>query len=153
MAVKPNKNQDPGSSRKSQEVLIPGLRKLSPGRKGKTGLDPMLIPEKIRLPETNPKTVTTYDILDMKSKKIIAHIGENISDLASINPLEEGGFGLDHPGVKTRMKGKKNAKSFLQTETNAAVKDYSAVLQDLMSVMEKLAENRKQVFSELSKKS
>lgn len=145
------KNAGTGALKKSENIIIERIKKDFSGDKaGKGNINPLLIPEKIRGPKGNAVKKIPYDILDMKSQKLIGDIEQTLSKLSSINPVEEGGFGFDHPGVKSKGSAKKKLKSFPQAEANENIDEYSAMLSDLKMVMNKLASSREKIFSSSS---
>lgn len=153
MASKLSNNEGKGGLKSAQDSIYPTITKSSmEERKKNEGLDPLLMPEKIKQLNTKYIHAEPIDLLDMKSKKTIDTIGRKTQNLASINPLEEGGFGMDHPAVKTKGSSKKNLKPFPEAEVIENIDAYEAVLLDLKSVMKKLAANRKEIFSVLSQK-
>jgi|GEM_PF-2577173 len=96
---------------------------------------------------TNDPSATTPDIIDMKSKNLINRIGTEITGLTAVNPLEEGGFGLDHPAVDNKDGLKKKLKKSDKPPFSEDPDQYTALLSDLQLVMRKLAPEREQVFT------
>jgi hypothetical protein len=148
MSSKQENNRSPGEIKKSKAVIATRITgDLFSVRINNKSIDPLLIPEKIKDFRKSEINNAPYDILDMKSKKLITDLGREISSLSDINPLEEGGYGLDHPGVKA----KKNLKKKLNNSENKGLaetlSDYEALLRDLKVVMLELGASRELVFT------
>jgi hypothetical protein len=151
MAAKPkNMNTGSGAGKKSAGVIIGKINKdLSSRHRKGGGLNPLLMPEKIHGPNIK---LHPHDILDMKSKKIIDTIDQSLTSLAAVNPIEEGGFGYDHPAVNTKGNKKKTLTGFPQAEATENIDEYHAILLDLKTIMGKLGAAREQIFVSTNKK-
>ena len=149
MAAKSKNNDKTGAiNNRSNDIIVKKINEdLYSIRIRNESINPLLLPQKIRNQKNSPQAPLPYDILDMKSKKTIQHIGLNITELAMVNPMPEGGFGVDHPAVKTKLPRKKKAKQRTPDETAETVDNYKAMLMDLSVIMNKLAENREVIFT------
>lgn len=153
MASKGKTNAGSGPLKRPDGVLISKIKKdLLHGSKAGSSLNPLLMPEKIKGPKGDAVISIPYDNLDMKSKKLINSIDESLTSLSAVNPLEEGGFGYDHPAVKGKKVSKKKDKSFSQAEAVENIDEYSAILLDLKSIMGKLSLSREHIFNGSAKK-
>jgi len=148
MPLKSRNNGASGVNKKPGEVIVTKIiGDLFSIRVNDQQINPLLIPEKIKGIQKNHDTSLPYDILDMKSKKLISELGQNVISLAAVNPLEEGGFGLDHPGADLKNKSKKKLKKSDNAEITLTLSEYDAMLRDLKAVMIRLAADRELVYT------
>jgi hypothetical protein len=130
---------------KDSQIVITRIRDdLFSVRVNNEGIHPLLLPGLIG---TAKKKEITYDILDMKSKKLIKEIDETITGLSLVNPVEGGSDAgqADLTGQQTR---KKKEVTNLPAESTGKLSDYESMLADLKMIVVKLSKNRERIYKD-----
>jgi len=131
---------------KDSQIVITRIRDdLFSVRINNGGIHPLLLPGAIG---SVKKKELSYDILDMKSKKLIKEIDETITGLSLVNPAEEGGPTADLQDMKEARTGKKKGVNDLTTEATRKLSDYEAMLADLKMIVLKLSKNRERIYKD-----